>query len=247
MALPLLHLPPAAHGVDERDWLDSVALRSPLELLHEGAPSAALQPYVSHPATLSRLSYSTKAPSPRRAAPPSPRRAAPQAIYPNHAVPLSCHSCLARPPATCRWVVARRPNGKARCSWKARRGDLYTCMCAAAAGPTHRTRWPLAARPRAALTCPHAGACVAAYVVESLRHGFERQVSASLLRPASREPSSSEGSKTAPAAPATANLGCGQTAGRPRAAAGAAAGAGPRTSGRMRVTSERALSSYESR
>ena len=122
VALPLLHLPPAAHGGDERDWLDSVALRSPLELLHEGAPS------------------------PRRAAPPSPRRAAPQAIYPNHAVPLSCHSCLARPPAASRWLVARRPYGKARCSWKARRGDLYTCMCAAPAGPTHRTRWPLAAR-----------------------------------------------------------------------------------------------------
>ena len=75
VALPLLHLPPAAHGVDERDWLDSVALRSPLELLHEGAPS----PHRAAP------------PSPRRAALPSPRRAAPQAIYPNHAVPLSCH------------------------------------------------------------------------------------------------------------------------------------------------------------
>ena len=221
MALPLLHLPPAAHGVDERDWLDSVALRSPLELLHEGAPS------------------------PRRAAPPSPRRAAPQARYPNHAVPLSCHSYLARPPAASRWLVARRPSGKARSRWKARRGDLYTRMCAALAGPTHHMRWPLAARRRAGLTCPHAGACVAVYVVESISHGFERQVSASVLRPASREPSSSEGSKAAPAAPATANLGCGQTTGRPRAAAGAAAGAEPRTSGRMRVTSERALASCE--
>ena len=72
VALPQLHLPPAAHGVDERDWLDSVALRSPLELFHEGAPLPRTAP-PSRAAPLSRA---------------APRRAAPHAIYPNHAVPL---------------------------------------------------------------------------------------------------------------------------------------------------------------
>lgn len=101
VALPQLHRPPAAHGVDGSDWLDSVALRSPLELLHEGAPHSRAAPPSRAPpsraAPHSRAashSRTPRRPPARRAA--LPRRAAPQATWvPTPTTP--CHSCLSRP------------------------------------------------------------------------------------------------------------------------------------------------------
>jgi hypothetical protein len=111
-----------------------------------------------------------------------------------------------------------------------------------------RRRQPHAPHPFVALPAPqgltplpHGGACVAVYLVETIGYRVERQVTASFLRPVSCGPSSGEGSKTAPAAPATTNLGCGQAG----AVAGSVAGAALRTSSRARVTSKRALSSCE--
>ena len=123
VALPQLHRPPAAHGVDGSDWLDSVALRSPLELLHEGAPHSRAAPPSRAPPSR----------APRRT--PAPRRApSHMGSYPDHAVPL----LPLAPLAASRWLVARPPNREASCRWNTRPGDY--CMCAAAASPTHRTR-----------------------------------------------------------------------------------------------------------
>ena len=85
-------------------------------------------------------------PAPRRPALPAPRRAPSHIPKPRGATLMP--SCLARPPAASRWLVARPPNREASCRWNTRPGDHYTCMCAAAAGPTHRTHSSHAPRRR---------------------------------------------------------------------------------------------------
>ena len=140
----------------------------------------------------------------------------------------------AAPPSTAAPPFHRRATLQRRAAPQAIYPNHTVPLLSHAPPPRPGGWWPvlLTGRPGQATT---ASACA---TVEAIGYRVEREVIASQLRPTSCGLSSS---KVAPAAPATTNLGCGQATGRP----GAVAGAGSRTSGRARVTSERALSSCE--